>query len=309
MKQSEYIQSSNIYSFRKALEANYFLTPEQQEQTMLFCYFHQNDFPVSMHSHEFYEINIITEGRGTHYIEDNGFSIKSGDFFIIPPNIRHGYDETENLKIFHIILADSFFTRYRDVLRSIHGYSLLFNIEPQLRAKSKLKMFPSISAGDFRFFLNEINKLLRLNKSAEHMYEAEKCVKTLNLICEFAAIVTSDEYKSSAQSSIDIRQITKVLSYIDTNYGADISLASLCKLCNMSRSTLLHQFKVLCNCSPTDYIRQVRIENARKLLAETDLSVATVAQECGFYDSSHFTKTFLQNLGILPKDYRRNSKE
>ena len=88
MKQSEYIQSSNIYSFRKALEANYFLTPEQQEQTMLFCYFHQNDFPVSMHSHEFYEINIITEGRGTHYIEDNGFSIKSGDFFIIPPNIR-----------------------------------------------------------------------------------------------------------------------------------------------------------------------------------------------------------------------------
>ena len=72
----------------------------------------------------------------------------------------------------------------------------------------------------------------------------------------------------------------------------------------MSRSTLLSQFHTLCNCSPTEYMQSVRIDNAKKMLADSDLSIATIAQECGFYDSSHFTKAFFQKTNLLPKDYR-----
>ena len=257
-----------------------------------------------MHSHEFYEINIIAEGTGLHYIENNSYPITSGDFFIIPPNVRHGYSEKNNLNIFHIILSDKFFLRYRDELRSMHGFSLLFNIEPRLRAKSNLKIFPNISANDFMFFLSEIGKLYKLNQSTDNMHETEKCIKTLNLICEFSGIVTSNKYGADDHSSIDIRQITKVLSYIDNNYNCKITLKDLCRLSNMSRSTLLSQFHTLCNCSPTEYMQSVRIDNAKKMLADSDLSIATIAQECGFYDSSHFTKAFFQKTNLLPKDYR-----
>ena len=306
MKQSVNIQNNYIYHFGEALDANYFLSGEQKKQVMSFCYFHKNDFPIHMHSHEFYEINIITEGFGTHYIENNSFSISSGDFFIIPPNIRHGYSEKSNLNIFHIILSDKFFTRYRDDLRSLHGFSLLFNIEPQLRAKSNLKIFPTISTSDFMFFLSEIGKLYKLNQATDAMHETEKCIKTLNLICEFANIVTSNKYGTKTHSFIDIQQITTVLSYIDNNYGSKITLQDLCKLSNMSRSTLLNQFNAMCNCSPTEYIQSVRIDNARKLLADSDLSIATIAQECGFYDSAHFTRTFFQKTNLLPKEYRNS---
>lgn len=304
MTQSINIQNNYIYSFQEALDANYFLSDEQKKQVMLFCYFHKNDFPIQMHSHEFYEINIIAEGTGRHYIENNSYPITSGDFFIIPPNVRHGYSEKNALDIFHIILSDKFFLRYRDELRSMHGFSLLFNIEPRLRAKSNLKIFPNISANDFMFFLSEIGKLYKLNQSTENMHETEKCIKTLNLICEFSGIVTSNKYGAAGHSSIDIRQITKVLSYIDNNYNCKITLNDLCRLSNMSRSTLLSQFHTLCNCSPTEYIQSVRIDNAKKMLADTDFSIATIAQECGFYDSSHFTRTFFQKTRLLPKDYR-----
>lgn len=297
--------SVTVYSFHKALTARYSLTEEQQKQVLLFCYYHEKDFPINMHSHEFYEINIIVEGTGKHYIEDNGFSTGSGDFFIIPPNVQHGYSETSDLKIFHIILSDGFFSRYYEVLRSIHGYSLLFNIEPRLRAKSNLKIFPGIAPADFMFFRNEISKLYKLNQSTQPMCETEKCVKTLDIICEFAGIVTSDKYNASYRSFADIQQIAKVLSYIENNYASKISLVDLCNVSNMSRSTLLNQFRVLCNCSPTEYLQSVRIDNARKLLAESDASIATVAQDCGFYDSAHFTKTFVAKTNILPKDYRQ----
>lgn len=85
MTQSINIQNNYIYSFQEALDANYFLSEEQKKQVMLFCYFHKNDFPIQMHSHEFYEINIIAEGTGRHYIENNSYPITSGDFFIGKP--------------------------------------------------------------------------------------------------------------------------------------------------------------------------------------------------------------------------------
>ncbi len=309
MISADNLQSNYIYSFSKALDAKYFLSEEQKKQVMLFCYFHNNDFPIGMHSHEFYEINIITEGTGEHYIENNSFHINSGDFFIIPPNIKHGYAEQSNLDIFHIILSDKFFSAYGNELRAIHGYSLLFNIEPRLRAKSNLKIFPSIAAGEFIFFRSEIDKLYRLSQSADVFHETEKCIKTMNLICNFADIVTSAQSNAVPRSFIDIPQITTVLSYIDKNYSSRINLKDLCRISNMSRSTLLHQFHAMCNCSPTEYLLSVRIDNARKLLADSRLSIATIAQDCGFYDSAHFTKTFFQQTNMLPKDYRNSLKK
>ena len=151
------------------------------------------------------------------------------------------------------------------------------------------------------FFLSEIGKLYKLNQSTDNMHETEKCIKTLNLICEFSGIVTSNKYGADDHSSIDIRQITKVLSYIDNNYNCKITLKDLCRLSNMSRSTLLSQFHTLCNCSPTEYMQSVRIDNAKKMLADSDLSIATIAQECGFYDSSHFTKAFSKRPICCPK--------
>ncbi|MFQ7077513.1 MAG: helix-turn-helix transcriptional regulator [Christensenellaceae bacterium] len=92
------------------------------------------------------------------------------------------------------------------------------------------------------------------------------------------------------------------MSYIDNNYNCKITLNDLCRLSNMSRSTLLSQFHTLCNCSPTEYIQSVRIDNAKKMLA-IPIFPSLQLQECGFYDSSHFTKTFSKDA-FASKDYR-----
>ncbi len=303
------IKSSNkssriyTYTFTDALSARYFLSEEQFGNILSFCYYHKNDFPIKMHTHEFYEINIVTEGFGIHHIENNSFTIKQGDFFIIPPNIQHGYSETSNLNIFHLLLSDNFFAKYSNELKALRSYALLFNIEPKLRVKNNLKFFPNISSSDFLFFNSEISKLHKLNRD-NLLNETEKSIKTLNLIYELSSVVAREDFSSSKQSIIDVKQISSVISYIDNNYSEKITLQDLCKISNMSRSTLLSHFILACACSPTEYLLSVRIENATKLLKTTELAIATIAQECGFFDSSHFTKYFYQKKGILPKDYR-----
>ena len=292
-----------VYDFPAALSARYFISAEQIDNVLSFCYYHKNDFPIQLHTHKFYEINIITEGTGVHHVENNSFPVKQGDFFIIPPNTKHGYSETSSLNIFHLLLSDKFLEKYNDELKALRGYALLFNIEPKLRVKNNLKIFPNIPSSTFMFLNSEIAKLHKINRE-EMLSETKKSIKTLNLILELSSIVTSDNFSSTKRSIIDVNQISNVLSYIDNNYNEKITLNDLCKISNMSRSTLLHHFNLACSCSPSDYLLSVRLENATKLLENTELAIATIAQECGFFDSSHFTKFFYQKKGILPKDYR-----
>ena len=292
-----------VYTFKDALDTKYFLTKEQIEQVLSFGYYHQNDFPIPMHSHDFFEINIVLEGTGIHYVNNNSFQIRKGDFFIIPPNISHGYAEISDLNIFHIILSHGFNSKYNDLLKSIDGFPLLFNLEPNLRLNN-IKYFTHIPSADFMFFNNEIEKLYELNNSPS-IREAEKSIKTLNLICNLSAVIMKKTKNPTIHALVNVEPILNVVSYIDRNYMEKITLNDLCKLSNMSRSNLLRNFQQMNSCSPSDYILSVRLKNAIRLLETTDLQITEIAQECGFYDSSHFTKYFLLKEGVLPKDYRK----
>lgn len=97
--------------------------------------YHQYFFQ-QMHSHQFYEINIITKGEGRHYIADTYLPATVGDVFVIPPEVSHGYFTLDTLDIAHILLTKSFVSRYREELLEIPGYDLFFEIEPSLRQNS-----------------------------------------------------------------------------------------------------------------------------------------------------------------------------
>ncbi len=68
---------------------------------------------------------------------------------------------------------------------------------------------------------------------------------------------------------------------------------------------LMRAFRQYHGCSVGEYLRRARIRRARRLLAETSLSLAAVASDAGFYDQSHFAKLFRRATGLTPSDYRR----
>ena len=80
------------------------------------------DYDIGMHQQEFYEINIISRGKGTHYINNNLVDAKAGDVFIIPPHIGHGYVGGKGFDVFHLILSDSFMTKYIADLQQLPSF-------------------------------------------------------------------------------------------------------------------------------------------------------------------------------------------
>ena len=82
-------------------------------------------------------------------------------------------------------------------------------------------------------------------------------------------------------------------------------MAEMAALAGLSSTHFNRRFQQLLRMTPGGYLRSVRVQSARRLLAATRLPLAGIAQQCGFTDQSHFTRCFRTATGLTPGDYRK----
>jgi len=100
-------------------------------------------------------------------------------------------------------------------------------------------------------------------------------------------------------------ELLPVVTHIEKNYADNISMSEMAARAKLSTTHFNRRFQQLLRMTPTQYLRTVRVQAARRLLTESALSLADIAAEVGFTDQSHFTKRFRDVTGITPKEYRR----
>lgn len=102
--------------------------------------------------------------------------------------------------------------------------------------------------------------------------------------------------------------VQKVITCIDTDITADLSLKTQAKLLNVNPSYLSALFKKETGVTLTDYVNKRRVERAKSLLKNNNIQIQTVAQSCGMLDVNYFTKIFKKYEGTTPKEYREKIK-
>ena len=103
--------------------------------------------------------------------------------------------------------------------------------------------------------------------------------------------------------------IQKVLTQIDSDLTADLSLNSQARLLNVNSSYLSTLFKKETGSTLTEYVNGKRIKHAVSLLNTTSMQIQAIAQYCGIPDVNYFTKTFKKYIGTTPKEYRDSIRE
>lgn len=98
-------------------------------------------------------------------------------------------------------------------------------------------------------------------------------------------------------------QLRIVREFIDANYQREIGLAELASAINFSPAYFARQFKQSMGMAPHQYLTQVRVDSAKRLLEEGKLNVGEVAVAVGFYDQSHLAHHFKRTIGVAPKVY------
>lgn len=99
--------------------------------------------------------------------------------------------------------------------------------------------------------------------------------------------------------------MNEVLEYIREKYASAIKIEDLARVVHLSPSQLERNFKKVFNITPNRHIQDVRIRAACNLLLSTNDTVATIALDSGFYDHSHFARTFKKVMELSPSDYRK----
>jgi two-component system response regulator YesN len=98
--------------------------------------------------------------------------------------------------------------------------------------------------------------------------------------------------------------MTKMKDYVQKHFTEKVGAAEVARVAGLSVSRALHLFRAESGMSLSSFVARRRIDFAKYLLANTERSIADIASDCGFFDQSHFSKTFAALEGIPPLRYR-----
>ncbi len=244
------------------------------------------DFRASLHTHQYYEINIIYAGEGVHTVGEEKYIVSRGDVFMIPPFLPHGYSETKNLDVYHLIFHPDFINEHLEEAMTVEGFTLFTEIEPYLRGNTGVARFLHLNELE----LNDIEKQLYLiDQNGKYDFGEAIPIKkhtAIKVLYELSMMMYKQTYVSKEKDKYS-QQIFQTLEYIHTNFDKKLTVDRLAKNVYLSRSTFIRSFQTVCNISPSEYIRQYRKSKALELLNNKDLNKSEVARKCGYYDISH----------------------
>lgn len=144
--------------------------------------------------------------------------------------------------------------------------------------------------------LDYISKVLNINT------QQDLCAWISHGLNDFIESV----YKS--QDAKKVTQLKPAIDYIDQNYDQQIALSDIAKQVHLSVSRLAHLFKEQMGITLIDYLTNVRIENAKRLLLTTDDSCTTICYQVGYNNQSYFTRTFKDIVGMTPGQFRQSNR-
>jgi AraC-like DNA-binding protein len=148
--------------------------------------------------------------------------------------------------------------------------------------------------------LVRIKKLLELRQNLQQYYL--KNAGLSNNIIPVTATEDITEYKTEDAFVKRIREAVE-----QHLAETDFTVEQLCKLVFMSHSQLHRKLDALTGCSPNKFIRIIRLNKAKELLADPVNPIGYISLECGYNDPGYFARVFKQEYGVTPQEWRSNN--
>lgn len=259
-------------------------------------------FDKQWHAHPEYQLVAILRGTGTRYIGDHIKPFKGGDTVLTGPGLPHVW-RSDNA--------------YFDLSNGLDIHGIVIYFPPNFLGEGAMEKeeFEGINklltqAERGLEIVGETNRnITKMMKELLNMKGVQSIIKLLEIL---HLIATSIEVEPITQINYsynhpvhDKDRMGDILDYILKNYKDKITLQQVASLANMSESAFSRYFKSRVNKSFSDFVGDVRISNARKLLQDGGLNISQVCFESGFPTLSNFNKQFKDRIGKTPLAYKK----
>lgn len=227
----------------------------------------------------------IVDGSCNIMINGTSFVAKKGDWFFIPSGTLHAYQNISGVPM--------------------KKYWMHFDISPKLEFEKNVNFPCKISVENkkitalFKEFSKKFTSVI-----ASDILSVKSIV--YSLLAEYLKTSGVLDFTTKPHQNNAITLATK---YIEQHLSEPISINELANVCHLHPTHFIRFFKSKTGQTPQNYVNYKRMELAKKLITETDLSISDVAERTGFYDSMYFSKCFKKYYSVSPRTYRNTLKK
>lgn len=254
------------------------------------------------HFHHLCELVWVQQSFGKRIVGDNIDNFEDGDLVLMAPNLPHIWQNDQvflrKKKGFHVKATVIYFPA--DFLSTLTDEQDILKPTNELIKRA---------ARGLSFFGETKQKISEIMSNISNMQGFRKIIYFLQTIDILAG---SKEYQYLASISFknlydekDAGRINNVYKFLMQNFHRDISLKEIADVCNMAPNSFCRFFKSRTQKSLTQFLNELRIGHACKLLQNEDYSMADVCYECGYNNTANFNKFFKAITKETPSEYRR----
>lgn len=259
-------------------------------------------FDPNWHFHPHYQLFTVIKGTGTRFIGDDIRHFNVGDTVFLAPNMPHlwrsdrEYFEkdsqlmTEGIVVYfkEDFLGSEFFEKSEmyDVKTLLKKSERGLDLTGQLKEElvNDLKNLP-IDSG-FQGIIKILSILDKLSKSTDYQY------------------IASTTYSNTHKIS-ETERMRRVHEYVLKHFKENINLSTVASLSNMTDAAFCRYFKSRTNKTFSDFVKEIRIGNACKMLQDENKSISQTCYESGYNTVSNFNNQFKSLKGVSPKQYQK----
>jgi AraC-like DNA-binding protein len=260
-------------------------------------------FDTTWHYHPELELVYTIKGEGVRLIGDNIDTFSPGDIVLVGADLPHVWRcNPEYFQGSPTLQAEAIVLQFMPEClgRYLLGLPEAYLI-PKLFEKAKSGLFIT---GEARA---QLVPLLHEAVQATALDRVIILLSILKILSNSSEVnpITSELHAFRQSNESDVQRINKVYSYTLLNYKKDITLEEVAAMSNLSVTSFCRYFKLITKKTYYDFLLEVRISQACRLLIEDKLLTEVICFECGFNNVSNFYRHFKKITGLTPLGYKR----
>lgn len=259
-------------------------------------------FYDSIHYHPEHQITFMIKGEGTSFIGNHVERFQPGDVYLIGKNVPHvskcdpgyyqGDPEMEAFSISLFFKDETFGTQFFEIPEMAHIKRLL----------QQAAMGVKIDGTDREV----IGQLIEASQNQDGFQRFQSLMSILNTFAnsEQSYTLSSVSYFTPSKEA-DNERINVIFNFLSTHFKEEISLEQVSSIANMTPNSFCRYFKQRTGKAYSNFLNEMRIEYAGKLIAGSRQSFGNIAQDSGFNSISYFNRQFKKQIGLTPLQYRK----
>jgi AraC-like DNA-binding protein len=284
----------------KEMDPICFKVPRLREETIRVESWDLPYFYDSVHYHEECQLTYILEGRGVILVVDKLEEFKEGDLLLIGKNtphvLMHDKKYYEGDSSLHVRAISIFFSK--DTFHEVFS---------QIPETAKIEEFLEQAQFGIRIKNNEARNIGVELKQMVKLKQVPRVIlfmKILDLISRNPNFEFISSNIPHVPGKEDNQKLKKIFDYITKNFEKRITLEEVAGLINLTPTAFCRYFKLRTNKTFSQFLIEVRINQACKLLSNGNFNVTETFFSCGYNNSSNFHRHFRQHTGLTPSEYK-----